>query len=126
MKLTQSEWHIMNALWEYHPATVRELMEHLPAEMSWAYTTVKTMLTRLATKEAVSERKIGNTCVYEPLVTQNKARQSAVKVLLNQAFDGALEPLLHFLASDKKLSAKERRELKALLQQEEKRRPARK
>ena len=125
MKLTQSEWHIMNALWKHHPATVREVMERLPTKKKWAYTTVKTMLTRLTAKEAVSERKIGNTCIYKPLVSLKKARQSAVWDLLNQAFDGAVEPLLHFLVAEKKLSTKQRRELKALLRQEEKKRPGR-
>ena len=57
MKLTESEWQIMNALWQGHPATAREVAERLPNEVSWAYTTIKTMLTRLAAKNAVSEEK---------------------------------------------------------------------
>ena len=48
MRLTRSEWQIMNALWEHHPATAREVEERLPETVTWAYTTIKTMLTRLA------------------------------------------------------------------------------
>jgi len=29
MKLTQAEWHLMNALWKGHPATAREISERL-------------------------------------------------------------------------------------------------
>ena len=119
MKLTESEWQIMNALWERHPATARELSERLPEEVNWAYTTIKTMLTRLVAKKAVSERKRANTSVYEPLVTQDKARRSAVHSLLDQAFDGAVEPMLDFLADDRKLTGKQRRQLLQLLQEEE-------
>jgi len=47
MKLTPAEWRLMNALWEAHPATAREVAERLPGETTWAYTTIKTMLSRL-------------------------------------------------------------------------------
>jgi BlaI family penicillinase repressor len=119
MKLTESEWQIMNALWERHPATARELSERLPEGVNWAYTTIKTMLTRLVAKEAVSERKRANTSVYEPLVSRDRARHSAVRSLLDQAFDGAVEPMLDFLADDRKLSEKQRRQLLRLLQEED-------
>ena len=48
MKLTEAEWQIMNALWQKHPATARNIMERLDRRVNWAYTTVKTLLTRLA------------------------------------------------------------------------------
>jgi len=118
MKLTEAEWQIMNALWQKHPATARQIMERLDRRINWAYTTVKTMLTRLAEKDAVSEVKQGNTSVYEPLVSQRKARLSAFRSLLDQAFDGAVGPLVHFLAEEKQLSAKERKELRKLLERE--------
>lgn len=118
MKLTESEWQIMNALWKRHPATARELIEYLPEGIQWAYTTVKTLLTRLDAKGAVSERKRGNTSVYEPLVSREKARRSALSSFLDRAFDGAVEPLMHFLVEDQKLSEKKRRELIHILQEE--------
>jgi len=119
MKLTESEWQIMNALWKRYPATARDLMDYLPENVQWAYTTVKTLLTRLVTKKAVSERKRANTSVYEPLISLNKARRSALSALLNQAFDGALGPLLNFIVDDQKLSEKQRRELLQILQEED-------
>ena len=73
MRLTDSEWQIMNALWQGHPATAREVADRLPEDVRWAYTTIKTMLSRLVTKQAVSERKQGNASIYEPLVTRERA-----------------------------------------------------
>jgi BlaI family penicillinase repressor len=119
MKFTEPEWQIMNALWQQHPATARELAERLPAEVKWAYTTIKTMLSRLVVKKAVSERKSANTSVYDPLVSRDRARRSAVRSLLDQAFDGAVEPMLDFLADDRKLTKKQRRQLLELLQAED-------
>jgi BlaI family penicillinase repressor len=118
MKLTEAEWQIMNALWQKHPATARQIMDRLPTGVNWAYTTIKTMLTRLMEKDAVSEVKQGNTSIYEPLVSQQKARLSAFRSLLDQAFDGAVGPLVHFLAEEKQLSAKEKKELRNILDSE--------
>ena len=118
MKLTEAEWQIMNALWQKHPATAREIMERLDRRVKWAYTTIKTMLTRLVEKDAVSEVKQGNTSVYEPMVSQQKARLSAFRSLLDQAFDGAVGPLVHFLAEEKQLTAKEKKELRKILESE--------
>ena len=118
MKLTKAEWQIMNALWQAHPATARDVMERLPAGVKWAYTTIKTMLTRLVEKQAVSEAKQGNTSVYDPLVSQRKARISAFRSLVDQAFDGAMGPLVHFLVEEKQLTPKQQAELVTLLQDE--------
>ena len=118
MKLTEAEWQIMNALWQEHPATARQIRDRLPAGVNWAYTTIKTMLTRLVEKQAVRETKQGNTSVYDPLVSQRKARLSAFRSLLDQAFDGAVGPLVHFLAEEKQLSAKEKEELARILESE--------
>ena len=119
MRLTDAEWQIMNALWKRYPATAREIAENLADETQWAYTTIKTLLARLAAKNAVSEQKRGNTSVYEPLVSLKKARRTALRTFLNQGFDGAVEPLLNFLAEERKLTDKQRRELAKILQNDE-------
>jgi len=111
MKLTEAEWQIMKALWQKHPARARDIAERLPDEVNWAYTTIKTMLSRLVEKKAVSERKDGNASVYEPLISRRAARRSAIKSLADRAFDGAFGPLMHFLVQEQRLSAKQRREL---------------
>ena len=119
MRLTDAEWQIMNALWKRYPATAREIAENLADETQWAYTTIKTLLARLAAKSAVSEQKRGNTSVYEPLVSLKKARRTALRTFLNQAFGGTVEPLLNFLAEERKLTNKQREELARILQNEE-------
>jgi BlaI family penicillinase repressor len=119
MKLSDAEWQIMNALWKRYPATAREIAGNLPENVQWAYTTIKTLLARLTVKNAVSERKLGNTSVYEPLVSLKKARRTALRSLLDHAFDGTVEPLLNFLAEERRLSDRQRRELLKILQNEE-------
>ena len=115
MKLTEAEWLIMNALWDKYPATARDIAQRLPKGVNWAYTTIKTMLARLVDKKAVKQSKKGNTSVYEPILSRQKARRSALRMLANQAFDGAFGPLMHFLIEQQKLSAKQRKELMEIL-----------
>ena len=118
-KLTEAEWQIMNALWQSHPATARQITARLPPGVNWAYTTIKTMLTRLAEKKAVREEKQGRASLYEPLISRRTARRTALKTLANQAFDGAFGPLMHFLLEDQGLTKKQRAELLSLLQRKE-------
>ena len=119
MKLTDAEWHIMNALWRQHPATARQVLRGLPGRVQWAYTTVKTMLTRLVAKGAIAEHKEGRTSHYEPLLSRANARRGALVNLADRAFDGAFGPLMHFMVEDRRLSASERDQLKQLLRDEE-------
>jgi BlaI family penicillinase repressor len=119
VKLSENEWKIMNALWENSPATAREIIEQIPGKVEWAYTTVKTMLSRLVAKKAVSEKKRGNTSFYEPLVERDHARKKAFATLFDKVLDGAVEPLMHFLIEEKKLSRKEREELIRMLEKED-------
>jgi BlaI family penicillinase repressor len=120
MKLTDAEWQVMNVLWERYPATARGIAERLPKENNWAYTTIKTLLTRLVEKGAVKEGKNGNTSLYEPLLNRQTARRNALKSLANQAFDGAFGPLMHFLVEDQKLTENQKHELLKAIQKQDK------
>ncbi|MFH1616209.1 MAG: BlaI/MecI/CopY family transcriptional regulator [Planctomycetota bacterium] len=118
MKLTEAEWQIMNALWQNWPATARQIADRLPENVNWAYTTIKTMLTRLAEKNAVKETKKGSIGLYEPILTRKNARRSALKALADHAFDGTFGPLMHFLLEDQNLSKAQRKELLKTLQKQ--------
>jgi len=115
MSLTSAEWQLMNALWQEYPATAREIAERLPPETKWAYTTIRTMLARLVGKKAISERKRSNVSFYEPILVKSKARMATLKSVVNDAFEGAFGPLMHFLVEEEKLSLAEKRKLMKIL-----------
>ena len=117
VRLTDAEWQLMNALWQGHPATAREIEARLPEETKWAYTTIKTMLSRLARKGALREQKRGNVSFYEPALSRRRARAAALRSLAQSAFGGAVGPLIHFLLEEEKLSPAERQKLTLLLQE---------
>jgi BlaI family penicillinase repressor len=114
VQLSEAEWRIMNRVWEDHPVTAREVMESVDAD--WAYTTVKTMMTRLAKKGALKERKRDGVSWYEPRLTRQHARGAALRALVDRAFGGAIGGMMSHLVEDEKLSKKERDELKRMLE----------
>lgn len=124
MHLSDAEWEVMDALWRLRAATAREIRDALPPANRWAYTTVKTMLDRLARKGAVSEAKEGRRLLFTPLLTRAAARRAALGTLLDRAFDGSWAPLLSFAAEDRRLPKRERDALRRLLEEEERRKGA--
>jgi BlaI family transcriptional regulator, penicillinase repressor len=108
---SDGEWKVLNALWRKHPANARELLDVLAADTGWAYTTLKTMLTRMEEKGFVRTQMRGNTAWYLPAVERRSAQRSAVRSFLERVFEGAAGPLLAQLADDESLTAAERKKL---------------
>jgi BlaI family penicillinase repressor len=122
-KLTDAEWKVMTVVWHAGRASARDVSDALSGETGWAYTTVKTLLTRLAAKGAVreSEDRRGASAVYEPLVTADQARRSAVRTLLDRAFSGDRVPMVGFLLEGARLTADDRERLRRILDASERR-----
>ena len=119
MRLSQNEWVIMNLMWELGRGSVRDVHDRIPPGSDWAYTTVKTMLNRLADKGAVRVEKRGNVSVFSPLIAQDATRQSALRNLVDRVFDGAFGSMMQCLLSDEQMSPAERAELLAMLEAED-------
>ena len=117
---SDAEWKVLNALWRAHPASARELLNRLSDE-NWAYTTLKTMLSRMEEKGLVRTRMRGQTSWYEPALEQRAAQRSAVQKLLARVFEGAAGPLLAHLAEDARMSAAERKKLEGWIAEVERR-----
>ncbi len=117
MRLSDAEWKVMKAVWDHQPSTARQVLNSVGNDTGWAYSTVKTMLTRLTDKGALSSEMRGNTAVYSPRISQGDAQRSAVRSLLDRAFGGAMAPMLRFMTDGSDLSAADRAAIRDLLQQ---------
>ena len=115
VRFSDAEWTVMNALWAEAPASARDVLERTAEETDWAYTTVKTLLHRLVEKGALREERRGKTAYYEPVVSRPEARQTALRGLLDRAFDGTLGGLFQHLAKEERLSKKDRDRLGEML-----------
>jgi BlaI family penicillinase repressor len=115
MRLSDTEWTVMRAVWARSPVTARDVLEQVSHDTGWAYTTVKTILARLVEKGALAEHKRTNTSLYEPRVTERAARISALRSLVDRAFDGLFGSIVQHLVSEERLSARERTLLRDML-----------
>ena len=113
--IAETEWDVLEALWQRQAATAREIAEMLHESRGWAYSTVKTMLDRMVDKQLVAARKVGTVWEYRPAVEQADARRTAWRRFVDTAFGGSLAPALEFLATDAKLSRRQRDKLAKLL-----------
>ena len=115
MKLSDTEWTVMNEVWRRSPVSARDVLEAVEGDTEWAYTTVKTILSRLVDKGALHVRKRANTSLFQPRISREKARRSAVKSLLEKAFDGTFGSLVQHMMTEERLSARDRKKLAAML-----------
>lgn len=118
--ITDAEWRLLEALWHLQQATARQVADELHDAQQWAYSTVKTMLDRMATKGLVNARQVGNVWEFTAAVRPDDARRSAWKRFVGSAFGGAVAPALAFIASEARLTKKQREALQALLEEQEK------
>ena len=98
LDLAPLELDCMNTLWPMGEATVREIQQRLAPFRPRAYTTIMTIMDRLAHKGVVTRRKVGRAYLYQPKLTAEQARAHAVAQLVAGFFQGSAEALAEHLA----------------------------
>lgn len=117
--ISESEWAIMEALWEASPQTASEVTRTLRASMNWAENTVRTLLARLVEKGALkTSENASGTRTFIPAVKREACVRAESQSFLDRIFGGAAKPLLVHFAQNSKLTAEEIKELKKLLDQQ--------
>jgi predicted transcriptional regulator len=92
------ELECLKALWLLGEGTVKDVQAALAPSRALAYTTVMTLLDRLARKGAVTRRKAGRAFLYSPVVSRELVRRAAVQELVSSLFGGSEDELLEFLS----------------------------
>ena len=116
--ISESEWSVMEALWERAPQTASEVTKVLRPTMSWAENTVRTLLTRLVDKGALkTAENDSGTRTFAPAVKREACVRAESDSFLQRFFGGAAKPLLVHFAQTSKLTPEEVQELKKLLDQ---------
>jgi BlaI family penicillinase repressor len=93
----------LSALWTLGEANVHAVQQAVAAGKPLAYTTVMTLLDRLARKGILSRRKAGRAFVYAPEVSRDSMRRIALREFLGTYFDGSEEQLRQFLQAERGL-----------------------
>jgi len=99
LDLAPLELDCMNTLWPVGEGTVRDIRDRLAERRPRAYTTIMTIMDRLARKGIVERRKVGRAYVYRPNLTAEDARSQALAQVIENFFGGSKEGLLSHLNS---------------------------
>ncbi|MDQ1470162.1 MAG: hypothetical protein QOJ99_1642 [Bryobacterales bacterium] len=91
------EMMCLNALWDIGEGNVEDVRKVISQDRPLAYTTVLTLLDRLARRGAVARRKQGRGFRYQATAERNRLRQMALKVFLDYHFEGSTAKLRLFL-----------------------------
>ena len=109
----------MKVIWRKDEATVRDVYEALQETRPVAYTTVMTMMRILQEKGYLTKATHDRAHVYRPAKPSQQVIGGMVRDFLDRVFDGASDALLVHLARDNKLTAKQRRIVRQLLDEKE-------
>src|SRR5687767_9604980 len=117
--LTPQELAIMKIVWRTNEATVRDVHAALNETRAVAYTTVMTLMRILEGKGYLTKATNEKAHVYRPAKPRQQVIGGMVRDFLDRVFDGASDALLVHLARDNKLTPKQRRLVKQLLDEKD-------
>ena len=115
IELTESEWTVIKAVWDSEPCDAPAIRQKLFKKTGWTYSTVRTLMDRMAAKELLAADKVRNQTLYRSLVTPAQAQRGELLYALKHAFDGALTPMVQCLIESRDLSETELNQLGALI-----------
>ncbi len=115
--ISEAESAVLAVLWDHGPAAAEDVTAALAAPRGWQESTVKTLLGRLLRKGAVRARKDGRRFIYSPALAREEWLSRESESLLNRLYGGRVAPLVAHFSRHRKLSKRDIRELKRLVEE---------
>jgi predicted transcriptional regulator len=114
--VTEAELAVLQVLWDDGEATIRRLTDVLyPAGGAAQYATVQKLLDRLEAKGYVGRRRTGAAHLFSAAVPRDELIGRRLQDVAEKLCGGSLTPLLTHLVRTRRLSARERQELRDLI-----------
>lgn len=119
-KIAESEWRVMQVLWENGSQTANDVVNALSDEVKWKPRTIKTLISRLVKKGAVKVTEEGYRYRYSAAVNASACVRSETKTFVRRVYQGAMKPALAAFIEDADLSDKEIDDIQKILKQKRK------
>nr|WP_326185757.1 BlaI/MecI/CopY family transcriptional regulator [uncultured Oscillibacter sp.] len=116
INLSDSEWKLMNRLWEQSPMTIMELTAALREDTGWTKNTIITMLSRLEAKGAVRHEEGPRAKHYFPCLAREDAAQAETESFLGKVYGGSLGLMMSAMVESRQLTEADIAELSAILE----------
>jgi predicted transcriptional regulator len=111
----KSELEVARIVWELGEASVRQVLDAMPAAREVDFKTVQTYLRRLEAKGYLRARRVGRAKLYSSRVRPGLVVREVVDDLVHRLFAGESLPLVQHLIEDRGLSDEEIAQLRAML-----------
>lgn len=116
-QLGELEAQVMSVVWEKGEATVQDVKDSLEPHRKLAYTTVMTVMSRLAEKGLLVRHKEGRAYVYKPADSQEKVAGSLLHSLVQRFYKGAtVSAIAQLLETEEEVDEAELDRLEELIQ----------
>ncbi len=114
--VTEKELAILQVLWDQGPATIRRITDLLYPDGGAAhYATVQKLLDRLEAKGFVTRDRAEPAHAFAAAVGRDDLIGRRLQAMAEQLCGGSLTPLLTSLVKSRRLSARERQDLRELI-----------
>jgi predicted transcriptional regulator len=109
------EWEsrVLQLVWEREPCTERQISELIQEQRDVARTTVLKTLQRLEAK-GLLRREAGRPAQYRAVFDERRVLPELVRRFVDGVLGGSSQPLVEFLAGEKRLSAQDIQALKRI------------
>ncbi len=113
--LQQSEWYIMEKLWEEQPRTVVQLYHALEENPGWSKSTVNTLLGRMVEKKIIYFEEGARAKQYYSAIRREDAAMAETESLLQRVYQGSVGMMMSTLVQKNALSDEDIEELYEIL-----------
>ena len=105
--LGETEMEVLQHVWALGSASVAAVHERVLQTREVAYTTVMTVMKKLASKGYLAYTRDGNAYIYSAAQPPEAVRRDLLQGLMRKAFQGSPGALVQTLVGDESLSADE-------------------
>ncbi len=117
-RISDAELQVREVLWASdQPLTATEVADRVDPDRDWSLATVKTMLSRLAAKGALSHREDGRRYFYSAAIARDSYVGLESRRFVDRLFGGRLSPLVARLAEEDQLDDDDIAAIEAILKE---------
>ena len=117
LKLTEAEKDLMEILWQKKAAFMKDILEEYP-EPKPAPTTIATLLKRMQNKGLIDYKMYGNSREYFPTLKKEDYFNKEMSSMIDRFFNNSVTQFASFFTANSKLSQKELKELRDMIEQQ--------
>ncbi len=115
IKVTNSEWYVMNCLWEKSHLSLMQLVPLLKESAGWSKSTSATMVRRMTEKDLIGYEENGKTKYFFPKVKKQDVVVQETRDFLQRIYDGSVGMMMSALVRQNDLSQEDILELQEIL-----------